>query len=186
MVTEKSQVKKKETYDKKIVNLRKKIQEFKKEVKQLQQDLKEKNDKLLRSYADFQNYQKRVAKELLCKEEETKKKYLSELIDLYDVLKKAFRDDTPKNVLKLILYDLERFFEKEQIKTLDCVGEPFDHNLHHAVSTVEKGNCKNGTIVEEIKKGYLIGNKLLRAAQVIVAKKKKADKKEVKQLWVRL
>jgi len=76
--------------------------------------------------------------------------------------------------------------EKEQIKAIDCVGKSFDHNLHHAISTVEKDNCKNETIVEEIKKGYLIGNKLLRAAQVIVAKKKKADKKEVKQLWVRL
>jgi len=97
MVTKKSQGKKKDTCDKKTANLMKELQKFKKEVKQLQQDLKEKNDKLLRSYADFQNYQKRVAKELLCKEEETKKKYLSELIDLYEVLKKAFRDKTPNN-----------------------------------------------------------------------------------------
>lgn len=180
MAPEKRQVKKKQTDANKIINLRKEIQRFKKEVKQLQQELKEKNDKLFRSYADFQNYQKRVAQELIGEEEEIKKKYLSELIDFYDVLKKAFHDKTPKNVLKLMIYDLEKFFEKEEIKILDCVGESFDHNLHHAISTVEKNNCKNGTIVEEVKKGYLFRNKLLRVAQVIVAKKEKANKKEGK------
>ena len=75
--------------------------------------------------------------------------------------------------MKLIIYDLEKLFEKE--KTLDCVGKSFDHNLHHAVSTVEKDDCKNGTIVEEVTKGYLMGDKLLRTARVIVSKKGEPD-----------
>lgn len=140
-------------------------------IKKLNQDLKDINDKLLRSYADFQNYQKRMEKELICKEEETKKKYLSELIDLYELLKKAYEDDNPKDGLKLILNNVEKFFEKENIKHIDCVGKPFDHNIHHAISTVEK-DCEDETIVEEVKKGYLIADKVLRPSQVIVAKKK--------------
>jgi len=74
----------------------KKTDNLKKEVEKLKQELKEKDDKLLRSYADLQNYQKRMEKELQIKEVETKKKYISELIDLNELLKKAYEDDEPK------------------------------------------------------------------------------------------
>ena len=70
----------------------KQISSLKKELKKLELELKEKDDKLLRSYADLQNYQKRMEKELQLKEQETKKKYISELIDLKELLKKAFED----------------------------------------------------------------------------------------------
>lgn len=145
---------------------------LKKEIKKLKQELKEKEDKLLHSYADLQNYQKRMEKELQIKEEETKKKYLSELLDLNELLKKAYEDNDPKEGLKLMINNIENFFEKEQIKTIDCVGEKFDHNLHHAVTTIEKDDCEDETIVEEVKKGYMINDKLLRPSQVIVSKKK--------------
>lgn len=172
MSAKKDNEKKKNSSNKKTDTLQLKIKKLKKEVKQLQQELKEKNDKLLRSYADLQNYQKRIEKELMSKEDETKRKYLSELIDLNELLKKAYEDKDPKNGLKLILHNIESFFEREQIKGINCVGEPFDHNLHHAISTVEKDDCKDETIVEEVKKGYLINDKVLRPSQVIVAKKK--------------
>jgi len=56
-----------------------KINSLKKEIKKLKSDLKEKDDKILRSIADFQNYQKRVQKELINREEETKQKYLARI-----------------------------------------------------------------------------------------------------------
>jgi len=157
---------------KKSTGKKKDSNSLKKEIKKLKQELKEKEDKLLRSYADLQNYQKRMEKELQIKEEETKKKYLSELLDLNELLKKAYEDNDPKEGLKLMINNIENFFEKEQIKSIDCVGEKFDHNLHHAVTTIEKDDCEDETIVEEVKKGYMINDKLLRASQVIVSKKK--------------
>lgn len=172
MLTKKPNDKKKKGCSKKTDSLQTKIKKLERKVKQLQQELKEKNDKLFRSYADMQNYQKRMEKELIYKEEETKKKYLSELIDLNDLLKKAYDDKDPKNGLKLILNNLENLFEREQIQCIDCVGKTFDHNLHHAVSTIEKDDCKDEIIVEEVKKGYLVNDKLLRPSQVIVTKKK--------------
>jgi len=51
------------------------------------------------------------------------------------------------------------------------VGKKFDHNFHHAVTTIDKDDCEENTIVEEIKKGYMINEKLLRPSQVIVVKK---------------
>jgi len=158
--------------DKKKAECNKKADSLEKKINYLEKKLREKEDKLLRSYADIQNYQKRMEKELQSRENEAKKRYLSELIDINELLKKAYEDNDPKEGLKLILNNLENFFEKEKIKCIDCVGKTFDHNLHHAISTIEKDDCEDETIVEEVKKGYLIEDKLLRPSQVIVAKKK--------------
>ena len=87
------------------------------------------------------------------------------------MLKKAYEDNNPKQGLKLLLNNINNFFEKEQIKPIDCIGECFDHNIHHAVSTIEKKDCEDDTIIEEVKKGYMLNDKLLRPSHVIVAKK---------------
>ena len=138
----------------------------------MRKELIEKNDKLIRSYADIQNYQKRTEKVLQNREFEIKIEYIHELVELSELLKQAYEDINPKKGLKLIIDNLEKFFEKEQIKIVDCVGKPFDHNIHHAVTVIERNDCKDGIILKEIKKGYFIKNKLLRPSQVIVAKNK--------------
>ena len=168
MSTEKNSEKKKGMQN----SLQIKVKNFEEKLQQLQQELKEKNDKLLRSYADLQNYQKRMEKEISAREEEIKKKYLVEIIDLREMLKKAYDDNDPKQGLKLILNNLDTFCEREQIKSIDSMGKIFDHKIHHAISTVEKENCIDGEIMEEVKKGYYLGEKLLRPSQVVVAKKK--------------
>jgi molecular chaperone GrpE len=172
MTVKKSTDTKKDESMKKEDSANKKIKKLEKEIKQIKNDLKEKDDKIFRNMADFQNYQKRMEKELSNREEETKKRYISELIDLNELLFKAYEDKNPKEGLKLILNNIKNFFEKEKIRCIDCVGKTFDHNFHHAISTIEKEDCEDKTIIEEIKKGYLIEDKLLRPSQVIVAKKK--------------
>ncbi|VVB61130.1 Protein GrpE [uncultured archaeon] len=165
---------------KKPIDTKKNIQEtthhtlkkLEEENKQLNQELIDKNDKYLRTLADFQNYQKRMEKELQTQKEDIKKKYLLELLDLTELLKKAYDDSNPKSGLKLLLENLDKFLEKEGITYIDCKGKPFNYQLHNAVSTIEQSECPDGTILDEIKKGYLIGEKLLRPACVIVAKKK--------------
>ena len=148
------------------------IKKLEEENTQLHQELIDKNDKYLRALADFQNYQKRMEKDLQAQKEDIQKKYLLELLDLAELLKKAYEDPNPKSGLKLILENLEKFFEKEGITYIDCKGKPFNYQLHNAVSTIEQSECADGTILDEIKKGYLVGEKLLRPARVIVAKKK--------------
>ena len=154
----------------------KEINNLKKEINNLKLELKEKDEKLLRSYADFQNYQKRMEKELTLKEEEIKRRYLLELLDINEILKKAYEDENPKDALKLMINNIESFFEKEKVKVINCVGEKFDHNLHHAVTIVNKDDCEDNLIIEEVKKGYIIDDKLLRPSQVIVSKKKEGKK----------
>jgi len=152
---------------------------LKKEIKKLKHDLKEKEDKLIRNYAEFQNYQKRMQKELKLNENELKKKYILELLDLKELLEQAYNDKSPKDGLKLLLKNINNFFEKEKIQTIDCMGKKFDHNIHHAITTIEKNDCEDDIIIEEVKKGYMLNDKLLRPSHVIVVKN--CDKEKNKE-----
>jgi len=149
------------------------------EIQRLTQELADKNDRYLRALADYQNYQRRMDKELVAREDDLKKKYLTEILDYQELLRQAYEDADPKPGLKLLLSNLEKLLEKEGVTYIDCKGKPFDHTVHHAISTVEPKDCEEGTVVEEVKKGYKLGDKLLRPCQVIVAKKKEEPTHEV-------
>ena len=86
--------------------------------------------------------------------------------------KKASEDENPQTGIKLLLQNIENFLQRENIKYIDCLGKTFDHTIHHAISTIDTNDCEEDTIIEEIKKGYFIEDKLLRPSQVIVKKKK--------------
>ncbi|MEF8879095.1 MAG: nucleotide exchange factor GrpE [Candidatus Thermoplasmatota archaeon] len=169
-----------ESFKEKIGSLENKINSLQDEIDKLKEEVKEKDDKLLRSYADLQNYQKRMKKDLKAKEKEVKQKYIAEIIDLHELLKKAYEDKNPKEGLKHILNNINDFFEKESVECIDCVGKKFDHNLHNAVATVEKEDCEDGIIMEEVKKGFKIDDEPCRPSHVVVAKNvdKDKDKKE--------
>jgi molecular chaperone GrpE len=150
----------------------KETKELHDKIHMLEEDLKEKNDKLLRSYADFDNYKKRVCKQEDQLIRDLKKKYLSEIIDLKELLIRSLDDENPKDGVRLIIKQLDQFFENEHVVTIDCMGKPFDHTCHHAVTMVEKDDCEDQTIIEEIKKGYKVDEIVLRPSHVIVGKKK--------------
>ncbi len=156
----------------KLTKDQKKIKELESHIEQLQAELKEKKDKLLRSYADFENYQKRMEKEHCQIKLDSKTKYISELIDLKELLLKALDDERPKEGLRLILKQIEQFFDQENICSIECVGKPFNHQHHHAVTTIEKDDCEENMVIEEIKKGYMVDDKVVRPSHVIVSKKK--------------
>ncbi|MBN2267773.1 MAG: nucleotide exchange factor GrpE [Candidatus Babeliaceae bacterium] len=147
---------------------------LKKEQEQLQLELQQKKEQLLRCRADFENFQKRSGKECQFRLDMVKEKYISLLIDLRELLHKATNDESPKEGLRLIVSQIDQFFAQEQIKSIDCVGHPFDHRKHHAISTIERDDCEEDHIVEELKKGYMVEEKIFRPSHVIVAKKKES------------
>lgn len=67
-----------------------------------------------------------------------------------------------KNIM-LALKDLK-------VQKIDCVGKKFDHDFHNAVLTMTKEGVKPGTIIEEIEAGYILGDKVIKFSQVVVAK----------------
>ena len=72
-----------------------------------------------------------------------------------------------------MIKNIEKLMEKEKIKPIETIGKKFDHNLHHAISVIEKNDVEDGIIIDEIKKGYLIEDRILRPSIVVVAKNTK-------------
>ena len=168
MKNKKDTLKDKNISDKSSDSLKNKIKNKDIQIKKLKLE----NDKILRNLADLQNIQKRNEKQYENDYKTLKKKYLIHLIDIFDLLNKANNDKNPKHGIKLIINQIEKILEDENIKYIDCLGKSFDHKIHHAITTIEKNDCDDETIIEELKKGYFINNELLRPSQVIVSKKK--------------
>jgi len=149
-----------------------KIKKLEETIQQLKQEVAERNDKYLRVLADYQNAQKRMEKECSAREDDLKNRYLLQFLDFKELLKKAADDPHPVEGVKLLIANFEKFFEKEGVRYIECKGKPFDHSVHHAITIIETDDCVDDAILDEVKKGYMLGDKLLRASQVVVAKKK--------------
>jgi len=154
----------------------------------LEEKVEELNDKLLRSLAESQNLRK-----IHDKEKEDLIKYSSsnfarEVLNIADNLERAFdllknnpefNNDKFKDVkigIELIEKELINSFERNGIKSIESVGKKFDPNYHQALNEVESDK-EDGTIINEIQKGYMLYDRLLRPAMVSVSKKKKDSTK---------
>ncbi len=71
-----------------------------------------------------------------------------------------------------VIKNMENILAENNIKPIDAVGEIFDPQLHEAVSMVEDGTLDDGTITQEVSKGYISGKAILKPSKVIVSKKK--------------
>jgi molecular chaperone GrpE len=135
-------------------------------------------DNYLRSQAEMENMKKRFQKDkqdLIKYGNETLTK---QLLPVADNLEKALdhsKDEKSLEALRegvdLTLKGLLDVLEKTGVEVVKSVGEPFDPNFHEAVSEQEVENAAPGTVVRELQKGYLLNQRLIRPAMVIVNKK---------------
>lgn len=142
------------------------------------EELKELNDKYVRLYAEFENYKKKAAKD---KEELVtfvKEEVIYELLPSLDhldiALKHANEDESSgglKQGVEMTLRELYRTLEKFGLKIIEAEGKPFNPEYHHAMSQVETEEFEDKTVIEEFRKGYMFGDKVLRAAMVSVSRK---------------
>ena len=152
--------------------LENKIKKKEIQFKKLKQDSKKDKDKFLLNIADLQNLLKRNEKEFVKEKSNLKKKYLILIVDFLELIKKSYDDKNPKKGIKLIINNIEKLLLDENVKYIECIGESFDHRIHHAITTIEKKDCNDEIILDELKKGYYVNNEILRPSQVIVSKKK--------------
>jgi molecular chaperone GrpE len=144
-------------------------------------ELAELKDRYMRLYAEFENYKKRVQKD---KEELIKygnESLLYEMLPVIDNLEMALKhstdaisNDLVKGV-EITLREFQRVVEKFGLTPIPAVGLPFDPSVHHAMSQVERGDLEDKTVVEEFRKGYLFGGKVLRPSLVLVSRKPAGD-----------
>jgi molecular chaperone GrpE len=142
------------------------------------QELKEKNDQLLRHVADMENFKKRLEKERADLKEFANESLIKELLPVVDNLELALDHgrqqesgsallEGVENVLKGFLQVMTKF----GVTPIQAQGEKFDPAFHNAVMQQEDDAVEDQTILRELQKGYLLKNRLLRPAMVVVARK---------------
>ena len=132
-------------------------------------------EKWKRALADYQNLNKRSDLDITNKvTNEINKIMLNFLIVYEDLIRaKNVLVDEQKDTegLAAIIKNMDSIFNEYNIKAIDTIGQTFNPNLHEAVSIVEDENLDDDTIKEEIAKGYISGNNVIKPSKVIVSKK---------------
>ena len=133
----------------------------------------------MRSAADFDNFRKRSRKELEDTRKAGREELLKDLLPVFDNLERAMtsaeRATEVKPVsdgLKMVLRQFTDTLGRSGITKVPTVGNNFDPSLHEAIQQVETDEHPPGTVVAEVQPGYLQGDRLVRAAMVVVAKPK--------------
>ena len=168
------------------INISKSIDEKDKMIADLKVKLKEAEDKLLRELAENENLRKRHEKETQDNYKYAIKNFSYDLLNVTDNLQRALisvpkdNEETPilKNLvigLQAVEKEIYEIFEKNGVKRFNSLKEKFDPEIHQAVSKKDSDQPE-GIVIEELQKGFMIEDRLLRPSMVIVSSGKKNDK----------
>ena len=142
----------------------------------LQRERADLYDRLLRKTAEFDNYRKRLERERREQADRTVIGLLEEFLPVVDDFDRALTLDaggesTPyRKGMELIHSKLHDLLRKQGVRPIDALGADFDPNLHQAVVYEESPGRREGEVIGELQRGYLLGDRLLRPAMVKVAK----------------
>ena len=153
-----------------------------------EEEAKETYDRLLRVSADFENYKKRSSREMEEFRKYANQSLLKEMLSVVDNLELAINssnegkkaDKTLIEGLNLTLNEILRVFEKFNVKPIEAQGKSFDPAFHEAVMREETDDYPENSVISEFQKGYLIHDRLLRPAMVVVAAPKTTTPKDKK------
>jgi molecular chaperone GrpE len=133
-------------------------------------------DLLLRKTAEFDNYRKRVERERREQAAFEVMELLGSLLPVLDDFERALKIDAVDNPeayragIELIHRQLVDVLERRGVKAIDALGADFDPHVHQAVVTEASPSHRDGEVIEELRRGYRLGERLLRPAMVKVAK----------------
>jgi len=147
--------------------------ELKKQIDSQKVELAETEDRLKRVAAEFDNYKKRSSKERESLHSSLLSDIIASFLPIVDNLEKAVQanteDENYKQGVELVLRQFKDVLTANGVKEIEAVGKPFDPELHEAVSSVVDESLGEKIVKEEYRKGYIIGNKVIRHSMVIVA-----------------
>ncbi|HYY86435.1 MAG TPA: nucleotide exchange factor GrpE [Nitrososphaeraceae archaeon] len=149
-----------------------------------ERDVSEKNlSKLRYLMADFDNYRKQMQKQVEAKIEENRGQLFIKILKIYDdcvlaleTLKNGQYDSTVIGGIQGIMTNFESFMKEEGMAEIESMNTPFDPNVHDAIGYVTNDLAPDNTIVEVVRKGYLLNNKVLRPSSVILSKRTVTNK----------
>jgi len=146
-------------------------------VKTLEQEKNDLSDRLLRTMAEFDNYRKRVTREKEGLVKYGTERLALEILPVVDNFERALEQSEQStdagpvvDGLKMILKQLLTALEKFEIKPFDSRGEQFNPEIHEAMAQQEHADHEDNTVIEQLQKGYMLGEKMIRPARVIVSR----------------
>ena len=156
------------------------IKELEAKLEAKEKEAEETYDRLLRASAEFDNYKKRSSREMEEFRKFANQSLIKEMLSVVDNLELAMNSTNGhKAIDKDLLQGLEmthkeilKVFEKFNVKPIDAKGQPFDPTFHEAVMQEETNDSPKNTVINELQRGYMIHDRLLRPSMVVVAKPK--------------
>ncbi len=144
------------------------------QLKEMQEKLQEANDKYLRLYAEFDNYQKRVSREIEDAKESIKRSLINEFLVILDNMEKALliskeHKDSIIEGIELTMKSFKDLLKKHGVEEINPNKEMFNPDLHDALMMQPSNDAPKDTVLETLEKGYMYKNKLIRPAKVIVS-----------------
>lgn len=149
------------------------IIELKKQIEAQKVQIDETEDRLKRVAAEFDNYKKRNTKERDGMYNSLVADIVSNFLPILDNIEKAVasetKDEEYKKGIELVLKQFKDVLAARGVVEIETIGKTFDPELHEAVSSVQDDTKGEKEIVQEYRKGYMIGNRVIRHSMVIVA-----------------
>jgi molecular chaperone GrpE len=179
---------KNETRDAENADAENSLKEMEAKFEAKEEEAKETYDRLLRISADFENYKKRASREIEEFRKYANQSLLKEMLSVVDNLELAINSSNDEKKtdqsliegLNLTLNEILRVFEKFNVKPIEARGKAFDPAFHEAVMREETDDFPENTVISEFQKGYLIHDRLLRPAMVVVAVPKTTTRNDKK------
>lgn len=140
-----------------------------------QEAIAELNERIVRLTADFDNFRKRAQREKDEARQFANQGLLEKLLpvlDNFEMALMAVKDADPsvRDGVQMILDQLLGVLKESGVEPVDAMGQPFDPNLHEALSQEETTEVEEGTVVQQVQRGYKLNDRLVRPARVVVAK----------------
>lgn len=144
------------------------------EAGQLREEVRREHEMYLRALADFENYRRRVERELAGAAYRGRRDILLPLLEILDGFDRALEavSDAPPSVaegVQMMHRRLLRLLETQGVSPIESLGATFDPALHEAIGSVPSDTFARGSVAEEVQRGYRLGDDLLRPARVRVA-----------------
>ena len=148
------------------------------EIARLTSELQEQKDKYVRLFAEFDNYRRRTSKESIELRQTAGIEIITSLLDVLDDTDRAEKqlqesdvEKTIKEGILLVFNKFRKVLQSKGLKAIDTLNSDFDVEKDEAISEIEVADKKlKGKVVAEVQKGYLLNNKLIRFAKVVVGK----------------
>ena len=143
---------------------------------QIRRERDEYHDRVLRLTAEFDNYRKRIERERRETSERAAAALLEDLLPIVDDLERALAADAGPGAesyrkgVEIIYKQLADLLTRRGVTVLEVLGTDFDPHLHQAVAYEPSPGARDGEVIEEMRRGYKLGDRLLRPAMVKVAK----------------